>query len=79
MIFEITIIFPPIKHFKKNCKKFGGYNRLFFNHFQKQNIPPKERLTLKKNYEVIDKKLSKNLVIFNNNQAKAFDYYYGKM
>ena len=48
MIFEITIIFPPIKHFKKNHKKFGGDNRLFFNHFQKQNIPQKERLTLKK-------------------------------
>lgn len=48
MIFEITIIFPPIKHFKKNYKKFGGYNRLFFNNFQKRNIPPKERLTLKK-------------------------------
>ena len=79
MIFEITIIFPPIKHFKKNYKKFGGYNRLFFNHFQKTKHSSERTINTKKKYEVIDKKLSKNLVIFNNNQAKAFDYYYGKM
>ena len=73
MIFEITIFFPPIKHFKKNCKKF------FFNHFQKTKHSSERTINTKKKYEVIDKKLSKNLVIFNNNQAKAFDYYYGKM
>ena len=79
MIFEITIIFPPIKHFKKNCKKIHRYNSLFFNHFQKTKHSSERTINTKKNYEVIDKKLSKNLVIFNNNQAKASNYYYGKM
>ena len=79
MIFEITIFFPPIKHFKKNCKKFGSDKWLFFSYFQKTKHSSERTINTKKNYEVIDKKLSKNLVIFNNNQAKAFDYYYGKM